>query len=199
MFILGLTGSLGMGKSTTAGFFAEAGVPVHDADAVVHRLYEGEAVAAIAAAFPGTTTNGKVDRAKLAARVLDDRDALRRLEAIVHPLVRAAEARFLADARARGAEVVLLDIPLLLETASDQRVDAIVVASAPSAVQRQRVLERPGMTQEKFDALLARQIPDSEKRRRGDFVVDTSRGFDAARAQVREILRAVATMPRRRR
>jgi dephospho-CoA kinase len=199
MFILGLTGSLGMGKSTTAGFFAEAGVPVHDADAVVHRLYEGEAVAAIAAAFPGTTTNGKVDRAKLAARVLDDPDALRRLEAIVHPLVRAAEARFLADARARGAEVVLLDIPLLLETASDQRVDAIVVASAPSAVQRQRVLERPGMTQEKFDALLARQIPDSEKRRRGDFLVDTSRGFDAARAQVREILRAVATMPRRRR
>jgi dephospho-CoA kinase len=199
MFILGLTGSLGMGKSTTAGFFAEAGVPVHDADAVVHRLYEGEAVAAIAAAFPGTTTNGKVDRAKLAALVLDDPDALRRLEAIVHPLVRAAEARFLADARARGAEVVLLDIPLLLETATDQRVDAIVVASAPSAVQRQRVLERPGMTQEKFDALLARQIPDSEKRRRGDFVVDTSRGFDAARAQVREILRAVATMPRRRR
>jgi dephospho-CoA kinase len=199
MFILGLTGSLGMGKSTTAGFFAEAGVPVHDADAVVHRLYEGEAVAAIAAAFPGTTTNGKVDRAKLAARVLDEPDALQRLEAIVHPLVRAAEARFLADARARGAEVVLLDIPLLLETASDQRVDAIVVASAPSAVQQQRVLERPGMTQEKFDALLARQIPDSEKRRRGDFVVDTSRGFDAARAQVREILRAVATMPRRRR
>jgi dephospho-CoA kinase len=199
MFILGLTGSLGMGKSTTAGFFAEAGVPVHDADAVVHRLYEGEAVAAIAAAFPGTATNGKVDRAKLAARVLNDPDALRRLEAIVHPLVRAAEARFLADARARGAEVVLLDIPLLLETASDQRVDAVVVASAPSALQRQRVLERPGMTEEKFDALLARQIPDSEKRRRGDFVVDTSRGFDAARAQVREILRAVATMPRRRR
>jgi dephospho-CoA kinase len=199
MFILGLTGSLGMGKSTTARFFAEAGVPVHDADAVVHRLYEGEAVAAIAAAFPGTTTNGKVDRAKLAAQVLDDPNALRRLEAIVHPLVHAAEARFLADARARGAEIVLLDIPLLLETASDQRVDAIVVASAPSNVQQQRVLERPGMTQEKFDALLARQIPDSEKRRRGDFVVDTSRGFDAARAQVREILRAVATMPRRRR
>ena len=199
MFILGLTGSLGMGKSTTAGFFAEAGVPVHDADAVVHHLYEGEAVAAIETAFPGTTQDGKVDRNKLAARVLDDPDALRRLEAIVHPLVRAAEARFLADARARGAPVVLLDIPLLLETASDQRVDAIVVASAPSDVQRQRVLERPGMTQEKFDALLARQIPDSEKRRRADFVVDTSRGFDAAREQVKEILRAVATMPRRRR
>ncbi|HWF93542.1 MAG TPA: dephospho-CoA kinase [Xanthobacteraceae bacterium] len=199
MFILGLTGSLGMGKSTTAGFFAEAGVPVHDADAVVHRLYEGEAVDAIEAAFPGTTTDGKVDRAKLAARVLDDPEALRRLEAIVHPLVRAAEARFLADAGARDAPVVLLDIPLLLETASHQRVDAIVVVSAPTEIQRQRMLERPGMTQEKFDALLARQMPDSEKRRRADFVVDTSRGFDAARAQVREILRAVATMPRRRR
>ncbi len=198
MFILGLTGSLGMGKSTTAGFFAEAGVPVHDADAVVHRLYEGEAVGAIEAAFPGTTTDGKVDRAKLAALVLDDPEALRRLEAIVHPLVRAAEARFLADAGARDAPVVLLDIPLLLETASHQRVDAIVVVSAPAEIQRQRMLERPGMTQEKFDALLARQIPDSEKRRRADFVVDTSRGFDAARAQVREILRAVATMPRRR-
>ena len=198
MFILGLTGSLGMGKSTTAGFFAEAGVPVHDADAVVHSLYEGEAVAAIEAAFPGSTVTGKVDRNKLAARVLDDPQALRRLEAIVHPLVRAAEARFLSDAQARGAPVVLLDVPLLLETASDQRVDAIVVVSAPTDTQRQRVLERPGMTAEKFDALLARQIPDGEKRRRADFVVDTSLGFDAARAQVREILRAVATMPKRR-
>ena len=199
MFILGLTGSLGMGKSTTAGFFAEAGVPVHDADAVVHRLYEGEAVTAIEAAFPGSTAAGKVDRNKLAARVLDDPEALRRLEAIVHPLVRAAEARFLGDAQARGAPVVLLDIPLLFETASDQRVDAIVVVSAPSDTQRRRVLERPGMTAEKFDALLARQLPDSEKRRRADFLVDTSRGFDTARAQVREILRAVATMPKRRR
>jgi dephospho-CoA kinase len=131
--------------------------------------------------------------------VLDDPQALRRLEAIVHPLVRAAEARFLSEAQARGAPVVLLDIPLLLETAGDRRVDAIVVVSAPSDTQRQRVLERPGMTAEKFDALLARQLPDAEKRRRADFVVDTSRGFDAARAQVREILRAVATMPKRRR
>jgi dephospho-CoA kinase len=199
MFILGLTGSLGMGKSTTARFFAEAGVPVHDADAVVHGLYEGEAVAAIEAAFPGTTHAGKVDRSKLAARVLDDPAALRRLEAIVHPLVREAEARFLAAARARGAEVVVLDIPLLLETAGDQRVDAIVVVSAPSDTQRQRVLERPGMTPDKLDALLARQMADSEKRRHADFVVDTGRGFDAARAQVQEILRAVATMPKRRR
>jgi dephospho-CoA kinase len=197
MFILGLTGSLGMGKSTTASFFAEAGVPVHDADAVVHRLYEGEAASAIEAAFPGTTTASKVDRVKLAARVLDDPAALRQLEAIVHPLVRAAEARFLADARARGAEVVVLDIPLLLETASHQRVDAIVVVTAPSEIQRRRVLERPGMTPDKLDALLARQMADNEKRRHADFVVDTSQGFDAARAQVKEILRAVATMPKR--
>src|SRR5258708_2543536 len=199
MFILGLTGSLGMGKSTTARFFIEEGVPVHDADAVVHRLYEGEAVAAIEAAFPGTTASGKVDRGKLAARVLDDSAALRRLEAIVHPLVRAAEARFLAEARARGAQVVVLDIPLLLETASHHRVDAVVVVSAPPDTQRQRVLERPGMTPDKLDALLARQMADSEKRRHADFVVDTSRGFAAARAQVQEILRAVATMPMRRR
>jgi dephospho-CoA kinase len=198
MFILGLTGSLGMGKSTTAGFFAEAGVPVHDADAVVHRLYAGEAAAAIEAAFPGTTAGGKVDRARLAARVLDHPEALRRLEGIVHPLVRDAETRFLADARARGAGVVVLDIPLLLETSGDQRVDAIVVVSAPSDTQRQRMLARPGMTPEKFDALLARQMSDSEKRRHADFVVDTSHGFEAARAQVQEILRAVATMPRRR-
>jgi dephospho-CoA kinase len=199
MFILGLTGSLGMGKSTTARFFAEAGVPVHDADAVVHRLYEGEAAAAIEAAFPGTTVAGKVDRAKLAAEVLDHPQALARLEAIVHPLVQAAEARFLAQARARGARVVVLDIPLLLETAGDARVDAVVVVSAPPDTQRRRVLERPGMTPDKLDALLARQMTDREKRRHADFVVDTSHGFEAAREQVKEILRAVATMPKRRR
>jgi dephospho-CoA kinase len=198
MFVLGLTGSVGMGKSTTARFFAEAGVPVHDADAVVHRLYEGEAVAAIEAAFPGTTTGGKVDRGKLAARVLDDPDALRRLEAIVHPLVHAAEARFLREAEARGAAVAVLDIPLLLETGGDARVDAIVVVSAPADVQRARVLERPGMTPEKLDALLARQMSDAEKRGRADFVVDSAQGFEAARAQVADILRAVATMPKRR-
>jgi dephospho-CoA kinase len=197
MFILGLTGSLGMGKSTTAGFFAEAGVPVHDADAVVHRLYEGEAVLAIEEAFPGTTVAGKVDRAKLAAQVLNEPAALRRLEAIVHPLVSAAKERFLSEARARGAKVVVLDIPLLFETAGEQRVDAVVVVSAPPEIQKERVLARPGMTPDKLDALLARQLPDSEKRQRADFVVDTSRGFDAARAQVKEILRAVATMPKR--
>jgi dephospho-CoA kinase len=199
MFILGLTGSLGMGKSTTAGFFAEAGVPVHDADAVVHRLYEGEAAAAIEAAFPGTAVAGKVDRSKLAAQVVDHPQALARLEAIVHPLVQAAEARFLAQARARGARVVVLDIPLLLETAGDARVDAVVVVSAPPDTQRRRVLERPGMTPAKLDALLARQMSDREKRRHADFVVDTSHGFEAAREQVKEILRAIATMPKRHR
>ena len=197
MFILGLTGSLGMGKSTTAQFFADAGVPVHDADAVVHRLYEGEAAAAIEAAFPGTTVAGKVDRTKLGARVLGDAAALRRLEAIVHPLVQEAEQRLLAQAEAAGKMVAVLDIPLLFETGGDRRVDAVVVVSAPPEVQRARVLERPGMTAEKFDAILAKQMPDAEKRRRADFIVDTSQGFDAARAQVRAILDAVATMPKR--
>jgi dephospho-CoA kinase len=199
MFILGLTGSLGMGKSATARFFAEQGVPVHDADAVVHRLYEGQAAAAIEAAFPGTTAGGKVDRDKLAARVLDDGAALKRLEAIVHPLVQEAERRLLAEAEARGEKVVVLDIPLLFETGGEKRVDAVVVVSAPPEVQRSRVLERPGMTVGKLEAILAKQMPDEEKRRRADFVVDTSRGFEAARADVRAILDAVATMPRRRR
>jgi dephospho-CoA kinase len=198
MFILGLTGSLAMGKSTAAKFFAEAGVPVHDADAEVHRLYEGAAVAPIEAAFPGTTTGGKVDRQKLSARVLGNPAALQRLEAIVHPLVREAETRFLAEAADRGAPVAVLDIPLLIETGGDQRVDAIAVVSAPAEVQRARVLERPGMTPDKLDAILARQMSDAEKRRRADFIVDTSQGFEATRARVREILEAVATMPKRR-
>jgi dephospho-CoA kinase len=199
MFILGLTGSLGMGKSTTARFFAEQGVPVHDADAVVHRLYQGEAVNAIEAAFPGTISGGKVDRNKLAERVLGDAAALKQLEAIIHPLVHEAERRLLAEAEARGEEVAVLDIPLLFETGSDRRVDAVVVVSAPPEVQRARVLERPDMTIEKLESILAKQMPDAEKRRRADFVVDTSSGFDAARAQVRAILDAVARMPKRRR
>jgi dephospho-CoA kinase len=198
MFVIGLTGSLGMGKSTAARFFAEEGVPVHDADAVVHRLYAGEAVAAIEAAFPGATKAGKVDRTKLAAWVLDDSAALKKLEAIVHPLVHAAERRLLAEAEARGQKVAVLDIPLLFETGADQRVDAVVVVSAPAELQQSRVLGRPGMTIEKLDAILARQMPDAEKRRRADFVVDTSGEFDATRAQVRAILDAIATMPRRR-
>jgi dephospho-CoA kinase len=199
MLVLGLTGSVAMGKSTTARFFAEEGVPVHDADAVVHRLYEGDAVPIIEAAFPGTTAGGKVDRVKLGSRVMGDLAALRQLEAIVHPMVQDAEAQFLADAEAKGAPVALLDIPLLFETGGDRRVDAVVVATAPPEVQRARVLERSGMTEQKLEAMLARQLPDSEKRRRADFVVDTSRGFDDARTQVQEILRKVATMPKRRR
>ena len=199
MFIIGLTGSVGMGKSTTARLFAEQGVPVHDADAVVHQLYEGEAVAAIEAAFPGATARGKVDRSRLAVLVLDDPSALKRLEAIVHPLVQAAEQELLARAQARGEKVAVLDIPLLFETGGDRRVDAVVVASAPTEIQQARVLARPGMTWEKLEAILRKQMPDDEKRRRADFVVDTSRGIDDARAQVRAILDAVATMPLRRR
>jgi dephospho-CoA kinase len=188
-----------MGKTTTARFFAEAGVPVHDADATVHRLYEGEAAPAIEAAFPGTTEGGKVDRAKLAAKVLGDKQALRRLEAIVHPLVREAEARFLAEAERKGAAVAVLDIPLLLETGGGERVDAVVTVTAPPEVQRARLLERPGLTEEKLEALIANQFPDAEKRRRADFIVDTSQGFEAARAQVAEILRQVANMLKRQR
>jgi dephospho-CoA kinase len=198
MFILGLTGSLGMGKSTTARFFAEEGVPVHDADAVVRRLYEGEAVNVIEAAFPGTTADGKVDRNKLAARVLGDAAALQRLEAIVHPLVQEAERRLLAEAAANGERIAVLDIPLLFETGGDRRVDAVVVVSAPPDVQRARVLERPGMTIEKLESILSKQMPDAEKRRRADFVVDSSQGFESAHAQVRAILDAVAKMPKRR-
>jgi dephospho-CoA kinase len=196
MFILGLTGSIGMGKTVTARLFADEGVPVHDADAAVHRLYEGEAVAPVETAFPGTTQDGKVDRAKLAARVLDDAAAIKELEAIVHPLVRQSERRFLAAAA--GAPVVVLDIPLLFETGGDGRVDAVVVVSAPAEVQRARVLARPDMTQAKLNAILAKQMPDSEKRARAHFVVDSSRGVDSARDQVRGILRAVAAAPGRR-
>jgi dephospho-CoA kinase len=198
MFILGLTGSVGMGKSATALLFAEEGAPVHDADAAVHRLYEGEAVAAIEAAFPGTTSAGRVDRGKLAARVLGHPSALARLEAIVHPMVRAAEEELIALAKARGDKVVVLDIPLLFETGGDERVDAVVVVTAPAETQRARVLGRPGMTMEKLEAILAKQIPDAEKRRRADFVVDTSKGFEAAREQVRAILRAIDKIPARR-
>jgi dephospho-CoA kinase len=197
MFVLGLTGSIGMGKSTTAKFFAEEGVPVHDSDAVVHRLYEGEAVPAIEAAFPGTTANGKVDRDRLAAHLVAHPGDFKKLEALVHPLVRAAERKFLADAEKNGAKVVLLDIPLLYETAGEARCDAVVVVSAPVETQRARMKER-GMSDERFESIIARQVPDARKRERADFIVDSGQGFERARAQVREILRAVATMPKRR-
>jgi dephospho-CoA kinase len=197
MFVIGLTGSIAMGKSTTARLFAEEGVPVHDADAAVHRLYEGSAADLIEGAFPGTTRNGRVDRMELGRRVLGDSMALRRLETIVHPLVRQAEKKFLREAEAKGAKVAVLDIPLLLETGAAERVDAIVVASAPPDVQRARVLER-GVTVENLEAMLARQMPDADKRARADFIVDSGQGIEHARAQVRQILDAVGRMPTRR-
>ena len=196
MYILGLTGSIGMGKTTTACLFAEEGVPVHDSDAAVHKLYEGEAVAAIEQAFPGSTAGGKVNRQKLGALVVNDAAALKRLEAIVHPLVRQSETRFLQHAKVRGDKIVVLDIPLLYETGGEKRVDAVAVVTAPHDIQRQRVLERPGMTLDKLEALLAKQMPDAEKRRRADYIVDSGHGLDKARAQVRDILRKIATLPR---
>jgi dephospho-CoA kinase len=198
MLVLGLTGSIGMGKSTTARFFAEAGIPVFDVDAIVHRLYEGEAAPAIEAAFPGTTVNGAVDREKLAERVIGDAAALKRLEAIVHPMVQAEQQKLLAQAEASGAKIAVLDIPLLFETGGENRVDAIVVVTAAPELQRARMMERPGMTAQKFTALLGKQTPDAEKRARADFVVDTSQGFDSARAQVHAILAAVAKLSPRR-
>jgi dephospho-CoA kinase len=197
MFILGLTGSIGMGKSATAKMFADEGVPVHDADAVVHRLYEGEATPLVEAAFPGTTSGAKVDRVKLGQRVIGNSDAIKRLERLIHPLVSEARDRFLAAAVRAGAPVVVLDIPLLYETGGEKLCDAVVVVSAPPDVQRMRVLERPGIDDAKLTAILAKQIPDAEKRARADFVVDTSKGFDAARAQVRDILAKVRKMANR--
>lgn len=188
MIILGLTGSIGMGKSTTAAMFAAEGVPVNDADAVVHDLYRGKAVALVGAAFPQAIVDGIVDRNRLSAAVLGDPAALKRLEAIVHPLVREVETEFLARQRAAGTPVVVLDIPLLFEVGAEGRVDRIVVVSAPADVQRSRVLARPGMTVEKFEAILAKQVPDAEKRAQADFVIDTGRGLEAARRDVVRII-----------
>jgi dephospho-CoA kinase len=191
MIVLGLTGSIGMGKSTTAKMFAEARVPVHDSDETVHRLYAGKAAPLIEAAFPGVVVNGAVDRAKLAARVLGDPAALKKLEGIIHPLVRADADAFLARHRTAGVRLAVLDIPLLFETGGRGRVDKIAVVSAAPEIQRERVLARPGMTAEKFESILARQMPDAEKRRLADFVVDTGQGFDAARAEVAKIVDAL--------
>jgi dephospho-CoA kinase len=192
MIIVGLTGSIGMGKSTTAKMFAEEGVPVHDADAAVHLLYSGKAAPLIEEAFPGTVKDGVVDRAELGKRVVGDAEAMARLEKIVHPLVREAEIAFLDKARAENRPVVVLDIPLLFETGGDRRVDCTVVVTAPADIQRERVMARPGMTTERFVGLLAKQMPDAEKRRRADFLVDTSLGMEAARAKVRDIVRVLA-------
>lgn len=198
MLILGLTGSIGMGKSTTAKLFAEAGVPVYDADAAVHQLYEGEAAPLIEAAFPGTTTSGKVDRAKLSARVVHDQAAMRRLEEIVHPMLGASRQKFFNEAEAAGAPVVVVDVPLLFETGGEKRVDAVVVVTTSPELQRERVLARGTMDEEKFNSILARQMPDVEKRKRADFVVDTSHGLDPVRARIRDILSDAVKMPRRR-
>jgi dephospho-CoA kinase len=189
MIVLGLTGSVGMGKSATAKMFADEGVPVFDADAEVHRLYEGKAAPLIEAAFPGVTKESRVDRERLSARVVGDKAALAKLESIVHPLVREARREFLTKARTSGAKVALIDIPLLFETTGEEGIDKIVVVTAPLEVQRERVLSRPGMSEEKFQAILVRQLPDAEKRKRADFVIDTSKGFDTARENVRAILR----------
>jgi len=198
MRILGLTGSIGMGKSTTAKLFTEAGVPVYDADAAVHKIYEGEAAPAIEAAFPGTTVGGKVDRAKLSAKVVHDPAAIKQLEQIVHPMLGASRRKFLEEAERSGAPVVVMDIPLLFETGGEKRVDAVVVVSTDPATQRERILARGTMTNEALDAILARQLPDAEKRKRADFVVDTSHGLDPVRAAIRDILAEVVKMPQRR-
>jgi dephospho-CoA kinase len=192
MFLLGLTGSIGMGKTTTASLFRKAGVPVHDSDATVHTLYQGEAVALIERAFPGVTHDGIVDRALLGARVRDDPGAMIRLETLVHPLVRASRAAFVRAMAASGRKIVVLDVPLLFETGYDHEVDATVVVSAPEAVQKRRVLARPGMTPEWLAVIMTKQMPDAEKRRRAHFVIDTGHGLDAAGRQVRGILRALA-------
>jgi dephospho-CoA kinase len=198
MRILGLTGSIGMGKSTTAKLFGEAGVPVYDADAAVHKIYEGEAAPAIEAAFPGTTVDGRVDRAKLSARVVHDPAAIKRLEQIVHPMLGASRKRFLDEAERSGTPVVVMDIPLLYETGGEKRVDAVVVVSTDADTQRQRIMARGTMSPEALDAILARQLPDAEKRKRADFVVDTSHGLEPVRAAIRDILAEVVKMPQRR-
>ncbi|RUM98586.1 dephospho-CoA kinase [Pseudaminobacter arsenicus] len=191
MIVLGLTGSIGMGKSTTAKMFAEAGVPVHDSDETVHRLYAGAAAPLVEQAFPGTVTNGVVDRAALGRQVIGNPQALKKLESIIHPLVRADADAFLARHRAAGAPLAVLDIPLLFETGGRERVDKVVVVSAPAEIQRERVLARPGMSEEKFAKILASQVSDSQKRRQADFIVDTGQGLDVAREAVEKIIAAL--------
>jgi dephospho-CoA kinase len=195
-FVLGLTGSIGMGKSATADLFRKLGVPVHDADATVHRLYRGRAVPLIEKAFPGTVTDEAVDRTKLGAAVLNSPERMKQLETIVHPLVREEEENFLA--RVAALPLAVLDIPLLFETGGETRCDAALVVTAPAETQRERVLARPGMTPEKFSAILAKQMPDADKRARAHFLVDSSRGFSSAEAQVRSILACLAGRPGRR-
>ncbi|WVT73176.1 dephospho-CoA kinase [Sinorhizobium chiapasense] len=190
MMILGLTGSIAMGKSTTAQMFRDFGVPVNDADEVVHELYRGEAVAPVEAAFPGTTKDGEVDRAELSRQLMEAPGRLPELEAIVHPLVRKKEQEFLT--KNAGAPFVVLDIPLLFETGAEKRVDRVVVVSCSAELQRERALKRPGMTEEKLAMILARQVPDSEKRKRADYIIDTSDSFDVTRGQVKAVVDELA-------
>jgi dephospho-CoA kinase len=188
MIILGLTGSIGMGKSTTAEMFAELGIPVNDADAVVHDLYKGDAVGPIDEAFPGVISNGEVDRAKLSALLAENPTRFKELEAIIHPLVRDREKAFIDRHRALATPLVLLDIPLLYETGGDSRVDAVAVVTADPEIQSDRVLKRPGMTPEKFALIQSRQMPDAQKRAKADYIIDTGRGLDSARAQVKALV-----------
>lgn len=191
MLVIGLTGSIGMGKSTTLAMFRDAGVPVHSADESVHRLYSGKATPLIEAAFPGSVDDGTVNRERLSKMVLGDLKALKKLESIVHPLVRDEERLFLEQARRTGAPLAVVDIPLLYETDSRSRVDKVVVVTAPPQIQRERVLARPGMTDDKFKAILEKQMPDADKRRRADFVIDTGQGLEKARQSVQEIIRTL--------
>lgn len=191
MLVVGLTGSIGMGKSTAAARFAKQGIPVFDADAEVHRLYKGEAAPLIEKRFPGTTREGRVDRSRLAERLMGDEAALADLEAIVHPLVRKVREEFLASHARDGADMVVLEIPLLFEVGADDQVDVSVVVTAPPEVQRERVLHRTNMTQEKLDALLANQMPDEEKRRRADFIVDTSAPIEETALEIDKLIESL--------
>jgi len=191
MLIVGLTGSIGMGKSTAARRFVENGIPVFDADAEVHRLYKGEAVPLIEDAFPGTTHDGYVDRGLLGHRLMGDKEALARLESIVHPLVQSARQKFLAKHARAGAEMAVLEIPLLFEVGADSQVDVTIVISAPPEVQRDRVLSRPDMSEEKLDALLANQMPDGEKRKRADYVVETNRPIEESHAEIDRLIESL--------
>jgi dephospho-CoA kinase len=195
MIVLGLTGSIGMGKSTASRMFMEAGVPVHDSDETVHRLYSGKAAPFIERRFPGVTSNGVVDREELAKRVLGDAGALKELEAIIHPLVREDEKLFLEEQRKNGTPLVVLDIPLLFEVGAEGRVDRIAVVGAPAEIQRERVLARPGMTEAKFEAILKKQVPDAEKRRRADYLIDSGRGMEPARLAVEGIIADLTGRP----
>jgi len=191
MIIVGLTGSIGMGKSTTARFFADEGIPVNDSDAVVHDLYRSEAVEPVGKAFPGVIKDGAVDRQALAAQLAANSDGFKKLEAIVHPLVRGRETQFLDDQRQKDADIVLLDIPLLFETGRHDAVDAVVVVTSDPHIQRERVLARPNMTEEKFQLILSRQMPDGEKRQKADFLVDTGYGLSVAQSRVRDIIKSL--------